>query len=330
MGLLYQRLTRSIEMMWWRKTPPPKLLQGISHIYAWISQRDQRQRISHQKKSPLPLISVGNITAGGSGKTPFVIWLAGVLRARGFEPVVLSRGDGGSLGSPTLIQPSMPAHLVGDEARLLADESHCPVIAGRDRVAAAAMAAQYGNVILLDDGFQYRQLDRDCDIVLLPAEGLGNKHLIPAGPMREPLAALDRADLVVRTGPDPALLPSKQHQWKWLTHITRLEDGTGNRKASPKHVAAVSAIARPERFHDDLARYGCTIDAVRVFPDHHRYTVKDVARILALPAPVVVTAKDAVKLLPLWPRNQPLWIARQEADADSGLLDAILDLLHKS
>ncbi|HXH65201.1 MAG TPA: tetraacyldisaccharide 4'-kinase, partial [Mariprofundaceae bacterium] len=195
-------------------------------------------------------------------------------------------------------------------------------------VAAARLAVAHGDVILLDDGFQYRQLDRRCDIVLVPAAGTGNGHLIPAGPLREPLAALERADLIVRTGPGPETpLALKQRPWHWQTRIARLEDAMQGSAPEPRHVAAVSAIARPERFHDDLARHGCIVDAVRVFPDHHRYSRRDIEQLLALPTPVVVTAKDAVKLAPLWPRKRALWIARQEAEAEAGLLDAVLERL---
>lgn len=325
---LYGKLTKRIERIWWERARPPLLLRAASRIYAALAARDQRRRLARRQTPPLPLISIGNLTAGGSGKTPFVIWLAAALRDAGRRPVILCRGDGGTLASPTLITPDMPATVVGDEARLLADETGCPVIAGRDRVAAASMAARYGDVIVLDDGFQYRQLARICDIVLVPSAGLGNGDLIPAGPLREPISALARADLVVRTGPDPlSPLDTKQRPWRWQATIDRLEDAMGTGMPAPAHVAAVSAIARPQRFHDDLARHGCTVDAVRAFPDHHRYTDHDVAMLLALSAPVVTTAKDAVKLAPLWPRDRPLWIARQRAEAEAGLLAAILQRL---
>jgi len=322
----YRSLARRIERSWWRDAPPPLPLRGLSRLYAWLARRDQRQRLARRQAPPLPLISIGNITAGGSGKTPFVIWLTGALVSRGYRPVVLCRGDGGTLGSsPTLVGPDMPAATAGDEARMLADACACPVIAGRDRVAGAAMAAHYGDLILLDDGFQYRQLARDLDIVLVPTAGVGNGHLLPAGPLREPLAALERADLVVRTGSGPvAPLALAQRQWHWQARIARLDDAMRTGAAEPGHVAAVSAIARPERFHDDLARHGCTVDMVRVFPDHHRYSRRDIEQLLALPTPVVVTAKDAVKLVPLWPRERALWIARQQAEAEAGLIEAIV------
>lgn len=321
-------LARRIEQLWWRNAPPPLPLQALSHIYAWLSRRDQRQRLARRQTPPLPLISVGNITAGGSGKTPFVIWLAEALKSRGCQPVILCRGDGGTLRTPTLVEADMPAQTTGDEARLLADTCACPVIAGRDRVASAAMAQRYGNVIVLDDGFQYRQLARQCDIVLVPATGLGNGRLIPAGPLREPLAALRRADLIVRTGAGAQVpLTTEQRQWQWLTRISRLEDAMHTGTPEPRHVAAVSAIAHPQRFHDDLSRHGCVIDTLRVFPDHHRYSRQDVTHLLALLTPIVITAKDAVKLAPLWPRDRPLWVARQEAEAEPGLFEAIHERL---
>jgi tetraacyldisaccharide 4'-kinase len=327
----YRALARRIERAWWRQTPPSPLLKAASRLYARLARRDQRHRLSLRQTPPLPLISIGNITVGGSGKTPFAIWLADALISRGYRPVILCRGDGGSLHAPALVGPDMPARVAGDEARLLADACACPVIAGRDRVAGAVMAADYGDTILLDDGFQYRQLARNLDIVLVPAAGTGNGHLLPAGPMREPLTALDRADLIVRTGPGTVMpLALAQHQWHWQAHIARLEDAMQTGATEPRHVTAVSAIARPERFHDDLARHGCTIDAVRVFPDHHRFRRHDIEQLLALPTPVVVTAKDAVKLVPLWPRERALWIARQQAEAEAGLIEAIVERLPRA
>lgn len=272
----------------------------------------------------MPLVSVGNITVGGSGKTPFVLWLAAGLAERGFSPVILCRGDGGRLAAPKRVEAGDAADRVGDEARLLADAGVAPVIAGRDRVRAAALARGMGDVLVLDDGFQYRGLDRCCDVLLVPASGVGNGHLLPAGPLREPLASLARADVLVRTGDGEARPLNHARQWRWRNVPQGLAQVAGPASPKPGRVLAACAIARPERFCASLAAVGIEVAARCFFADHHRYRARDVRRLLAHRLPVVVTAKDAVKLRPIWPRETPLWMLRLRPQAERGLLDTII------
>ena len=316
-----------LETLWWTKQPPLPL-RLLSRLYYAISRRHLERRAARAVLPSLPLISVGNITAGGSGKTPFVIWLAAELRLHGYAPVILCRGDGGASGEPTLIAAHHPAGEVGDEARLLFERSGCPVIAGRDRLKASRMAAGLGNVIILDDGFQYRQLGRCCDIVLIPAEGVGNGQLIPAGPLREPIEALKRADIIVRTGNDDARpLQQEKPEWHWQTRTAGLRDAMHTGAGVPTVCMAATGIARPKRFLDDLHASGLIVDQSRLFPDHYRFGREDVATLLAASLPVVVTGKDAVKLAPLWPADVPLWILEQEPVEAMDLLENILDRL---
>ncbi len=320
---LYSR----IEQMWWKPCQPPLLLRCIEQVYAAISRIHLNRRAAHTTTPPIPMISVGNITAGGSGKTPFVLWLADVLNQMGYSPVILCRGNGGKTSSPAIVDPDADVKQVGDEAKMLAEISGCPTIVAADRIAACSLIDGLGDVLILDDGFQYRHLERCCDIVLVPAEGTGNGHLIPAGPLREPVIALDRADIIVRTGSktenDRCQPLSESREWSWVREPAGLIDAMGSDTAHPNSVYAITSIARPQRFFDDLKTSGLELSGYSSYPDHHLFTDKDVKALVKLHANIAVTAKDAVKLVPLWPENQPLWLLHLQGTGQSGLSDAI-------
>lgn len=319
-----------VEEIWWRSSPPPALLRLIEPLYAAVSSRHLERRAANPVRPPLPLISVGNITAGGSGKTPFVIWLAAALQQHGFRPVILCRGDGGRSSAPLPVTAASDPDMAGDEACLLAGATGCPVIAAKDRVAGCRLAAGHGDVLILDDGFQYRQLQRCCDIVLLPAEGIGNGHMIPAGPLREPPAALERADIIVRTGQHAACEAfTSAREWRWSAGPAEMTDIMQTGAARPAGVLAAAAIARPQRFFADLESFGLELGGSRTYPDHYRYRRRDVDELCAAGLPVVVTAKDAVKLAPLWPRQLPLWVLTQKGEGEPGLVGSILQRLQE-
>jgi tetraacyldisaccharide 4'-kinase len=326
------------EQMWWQKRREPNvLLRLLSRIYVKAMQYDQSKRFQQQTCPPIPMISVGNITVGGSGKTPFVVWLAKALQQRGLKPVLLSRGDGANNQTPHVISAYSKAHEVGDEAVLLYRLSGCPVIAGRDRIVGASMAKELGDVLILDDGFQYRQLHRACDIVLVPKEGVGNGCLLPAGPLREPVSALHRANIIVRTGHGDFAQMSKDKEWGWTATSAGISDWMGvwsiplsaETEAGGK-VELVTSIARPRRVRNDLESLGFEIEDHHIFDDHYKYTQDDVAKLLKGNKTIVTTGKDAVKLLPLWDNSRPLWVLEQQASAESGLLDLITDTLKEN
>jgi len=324
-------LHQDIEAMWWNSSKKPNIvLRLLSPLYALVSRFEQQQRLKHVVAPAMPVISVGNITVGGSGKTPFVLWLAAELKSHGYQPVLLSRGDGANNQMPHLISDYSKAHEVGDEAVLLHRLSGCPVIAGRDRIAGAQLAAAYGDVLILDDGFQYRQLERVCDIVLVPSEGVGNGHLLPAGPLREPLTALERADIIVRTGSHDFTLLSGKREWVWSTSVARIRDWMSRGDSvleSSRPVHLLTGIARPWRVLDELKRLHVDVAGHSCFADHHTYSGSDIEALLTIHQPIVTTAKDAVKLMPFWPPEQALWVLEQHAEAQYGLLDAIIDCL---
>ena len=325
--MLHQR----IENMWWNtRRTPNVLLRAASAVYALLFSFNQKQRLKLAVKPPIPMISVGNITVGGSGKTPFVAWLAAELKEQGFNPILLSRGDGANNQTPHVISQYSKAREVGDEAVLLYRLSHCPVIAGRDRITGAQLAAEYGDILILDDGFQYRQLHRVCDIVLVPGEGVGNGYLLPAGPLREEVSTLEGADVIVRRGPGDCKPLSQQKEWLWSTHAGAVRDWNSSADVlleASRPIHMVTGIARPKRVSNALKRLGFEIAGHSCFADHHNYSKQDIQNLLQSPRSIVTTAKDAVKLMPLWPCDIPLWVLEQQTEAQDGLAQTIVKII---
>jgi len=328
-------LTQRIEQLWWNHKIPPFPLRLCSYVYQQISNKHLQARAKRQQTIRIPLISIGNITVGGSGKTPFTAWLASMLRQYGMSPIILCRGDGGQSKEAVWIDQESAASMVGDEAVLLHRLTRCPVMAAQDRLAACDQieAENVGDVILLDDGFQYRHLARNCDIVLIPAEGVGNGWMIPAGPLREPLAMLERADIIVRSSHHQqqknATNISGQQEWQWSATAGSLFDWMQCSTKPPSTNAAVQAItgiARPHRFFDNLKEIGLTIDAYHVFSDHYDYSEAEV-RVFSDCTYPITTGKDAVKLMPYWPPKKPLWVLEQKITVDDCLIEKIISAI---
>jgi tetraacyldisaccharide 4'-kinase len=268
-----------------------------------------------QNRLPSPVISVGSVSAGGAGKTPMVLMLAGILHRRGYAVSILTRGYGRASDLIERVEPYADASWHGDEPVLLAQRSGVPVFAGADRYRAGLLAEQDETfertaVHLLDDGFQHRQLARNVDIVLLTREDVEDK-LLPAGNLREPLTALRGSDVIVlreeeaaelhgfvaglsRPGTGPAT-------WLIRRRLSLAESGD---VPLPDLPLAFCGIARPAGFTKMLAAEGYEpIDTV-VFPDHHLYSDSDIAELIERARHLgangfVTTEKDAVKLTPI-------------------------------
>lgn len=252
----------------------------------------------------VPVVVVGNITAGGSGKTPLVIWLVEYLRACGLRPGVVSRGYGGATRGCVEVQADSAAAEVGDEPLLIRHKTGAPVVVGRDRVAAARtlLARHPGiDIVVTDDGLQHYRLRRDFELAVIDAAaGLGNGWPLPAGPLREParrLSSVDAVVQVVRGGADPCAL---QGITSWRVDTA---PGLARRLCQPGETCAladlpqrdwlaITGIGRPQGFFDMLGRAGLRFEA-RAYPDHHAFHPGE------LPAdrPVLMTEKDAVKCL---------------------------------
>ena len=286
----------------WSGPPGPaaRLLGPLSALHAAATAR----RVARPgAKVPVPVVCVGNLTAGGSGKTPTVLALCERLAARGATPHVVTRGHGGRTRGPLTVEPGHAAREVGDEPLLLARTA--PVHVARDRAAGARRAVAAGaGAIVLDDGFQNPDPAKDLSLVVVDAEaGFGNGRVIPAGPLREPVAAgLARADLVVAIGPPEAraaLLASRP--WPVRVVEARLEP-LGGEAWRGRRVLAFAGIGRPERFFATLRGLGAEVAASVPLADHQPVPPARLARLEArardLGATLACTEKDAMRLAP--------------------------------
>ncbi len=246
------------------------------------------------------VICVGNLTVGGSGKTPVALVLARRLAAQGHRPVFLSRGYGGKIGGPYLVDPAKDsAGETGDEPLLLA--AAAPTIIARNRPSGARLADDNGfDTIVMDDGHQNFTLAKDLSIVVVDAEiGFGNGRVLPAGPLREPVAqGLARADAVVLVGNGAPGLPG----FSGPVLRARLQPSKAPALAGTP-IVAFAGIGRPEKFFETLRAQGAEVIEARRYPDHHPYTAAEIARLKAKArdnrALLITTEKDYVRLAPL-------------------------------
>jgi tetraacyldisaccharide 4'-kinase len=276
-----------------------RLLRPLGEAYGLAGRL--RQRLTQPARAAVPVICVGNLVAGGAGKTPVAMALAAELLARGRRPHLLTRGYRGRLPGPLLVDPARhDAAAVGDEALLLAEVA--PTWCARDRVASARAAVAAGaDLLIMDDGMQSPSLHQDLALLVVDgAFGFGNRRMLPAGPLREPLpAGFARASAIVQLGDDEAgldgLLPSG---------LPRLHARLGAGPDAPdlrgRRVVAFAGIGRPEKFFRSLAEAGALLLARHAFPDHHRYRRREIRALLAeavaKAALCVTTAKDRVRL----------------------------------
>lgn len=281
---------------------PPKFWQTSSSLWAkvlWpISQcvtlLGRRRRLKAKTFAPgVPVICVGNVTVGGSGKTPLVIFLARLLKEKGFNPHILSRGYGVKLKCPTLVTSSSTAQEVGDEPLLLAKAA--PTWVFPDRVVSAKKAVTAGaDCLLMDDGFQNPFLYQHIKLLVVDTEqGMGNGYVLPAGPLREPLSdALSRTDALLLYGK-----VGKEKEWGKPFFSVKLVSSSF---PSAKAYIAFAGIGRPEKFFTSLREQGYPIYQTVTFPDHYQYDQKTLKHLLDLArdskAQLITTEKDWVKL----------------------------------
>ena len=290
---------KRLDYYWYTRSPWLLLLTPLSLLFRIIVRLRRlayQSGLLHSYRVSRPVIIVGNITAGGTGKTPLVIWLAGYLRDKGYRPGIISRGYGGQAGSwPQQVRPDSDPAMVGDEAVLIAGATQCPMAVGPDRVATAKALIEHSDcdVILSDDGLQHYALQRDIEIIVIDGvRRFGTGFMIPAGPLREPVGRLREADLVVVNG-----LGSGQEHRMIMTpgEVHSLLDDSNTRRLSDFHgqaVHAVAGIGNPGRFFQLLQQQGLQVQN-HPFPDHYQYTSADIR--FGDNKPVIMTEKDAVK-----------------------------------
>ncbi len=267
----------------------------------WDAASRLRRALARPYRAPVPVICVGNLVAGGSGKTPVVLALAASIAARGVAIHIVTRGYGGFLGGPVPVDPARhDAKAVGDEALLLAASSPCWV--ARDRAAGVREAVAAGaGAILLDDGFQNPAIEKDLSLLVVDAEyGFGNNRVIPAGPLREPAASgLARTDAVVLLGAGAE--PDAVREAGCPILCADLYPIRGERFAGAQ-IVAFAGIGRPEKFFASLRKVGASLIAAHPFPDHHRFADAEIARLRyeaeRADAGLVTTAKDWARLPP--------------------------------
>ena len=266
---------------------------------AWGTAGRLRRAVARPYRAAVPVVCVGNLVAGGAGKTPVVLALVRMLSETGTPVHLVTRGYGGRRAGPLRVDPAAhDAAAVGDEALLLAQRA--PTWVARDRAAGVREAAAAGAaIVLLDDGFQNPGIAKNLSLLAIDAEyGFGNCRVMPAGPLREPVAAgLARADAVALIGDGP--LPSDVAAAALPVLRASLVAIDGERFAGAR-IVAFAGIGRPEKFFATLRRRGAALSEVRPFPDHHRYSEADIARLrreaAQADARLVTTAKDWVRL----------------------------------
>ncbi len=275
----------------------------------------------------VPVVVVGNISLGGTGKTPFVIWLAAELKRRGLRPGIVTRGYGVEAKQARLVTTASDATQVGDEAVLLARRGGVPVAAGSDRVAAAQLllGSSPVDVILSDDGLQHYRLPRRHEIALLDgSRGLGNGWLLPAGPLRESEARLETVDqVVIKLAPGGSFTWPEARRMRLNTDtVVSLKDGERRPLASfsGQPVHALAAIGNPQQFFATLEAAGLAVDG-RGLPDHARLTPGDLE--FGDERPVFMTEKDAVKCAGLDLSRH--WYVEAAAEFDAAEAAAIVD-----
>lgn len=298
------RLETYVEKRWYGRPGLLLLLSPLEWVFSSISQRRKRRLQASAYKSAVPLVVVGNISVGGTGKTPTIISLVKYLQARGMTPGIVSRGYGRINKSQLLVTGNSVYQDVGDEPMVIYAATRCSIAVGLDRTKCIETLISQGcDLVLADDGLQHYEMARDKEIIVIDGERLfGNGHLLPVGPLRESPIRLDEADWVLinmQEGKDAAPLlssiPSAYIMSVQPSGITRISSGEQYRLdflSTLGVVAAVVGLGNPNKFFHSLDVLGVKYEKY-IFPDHHQYTLEDFISIGN--RTILMTEKDAVK-----------------------------------
>lgn len=321
------RVALLLQRAWLGRGPLARLLTPLAALYgllAALSRARYRLGLSRPVRLPVPVLVVGNLVAGGAGKTPTTIALVQLMRECGYTPGIVSRGYGRTGTQTALVTPASTPGEVGDEPLLMHRRTGAPVAVGADRIAAAtALLQQHPEVDLLisDDGLQHLRLARDAQVIVFDERGAGNGWLLPAGPLREPLTATPPArSVVLYNAPRPSTPWPGHLARRSLAGVVGLREWHAGRAADARTLAslqgmplvAAAGLAHPQRFFDMLRAQGLQIEELPL-PDHHAFH--------PLPWPsgtpdVVLTEKDAVKLDPACMGTTRVWVATLDFSLD--------------
>jgi tetraacyldisaccharide 4'-kinase len=293
MTRLSERISSNWYRPWWHNVAllPLQPLSWALVRYRWRRYGQQRR----QSDSEVPVWVVGNLTVGGTGKTPLITWLVERARQLGLRPAVVSRGYGGKAPSyPLQVSAETPVEQCGDEPMLLFQRLNCPVWVDPRRARAVQAAQQHADVIFSDDGLQHYAMRRHREILVIDGQrGFGNGWLLPVGPLREPLWRRREVDIELRNGIDFCVRP-----------MALVNAATGARRSAKalkgQRIHAVAGIGNPQRFLTTLEQLGAQVDS-HWFPDHHAFKPADLE--FGDPSPIVMTEKDWVKIRPFASRR---------------------------
>ncbi len=298
-------LQRKLEAIWYQKESSllVYLLLPLSALFCFLSNIRRSQTESQQEPLPIPIVIVGNISVGGTGKTPLVIKLTELLQDNGYNPAIITRGyKGTSAIWPLHVKSSTETQLCGDEAKLMAIRTDVPVVAGANRVEDIhyVLANTNCNIIISDDGLQHYRMKRDIEIVVIDAQRrFGNGHCLPAGPLRELPKRLDECDFLIVNG-QPALADESMMQVSG-TELINISTHEKRPLSRFQTIQVITGIGNPQRFINTLEASGLALSNSRLFPDHHHFVAEDFN--FSSDVPIVMTEKDAVKCTELGLQN---------------------------
>jgi len=339
------RLWQSRSWAAWMLTP----LAGLYGLLLLIRRALYALGLLQQTRLPVPVIVVGNIFVGGTGKTPFVIWLVEQLRAHGWQPGVISRGYGAQHGQVTEVQVDSDYQAAGDEPLLIMQRTGVPVVVGRRRVAAGQQllhAHPEVDILISDDGLQHYALARTLEIQICDSRGHGNGWLLPAGPLREPASrrsdffVVNAATAVTSNAPlnallnaTPKLLPTVDaHRMTLQAEFAERLNHPSQRQplstiSSGKRIVAAAGIGHPQRFFDMLSKHGVQLVDTLALPDHFDYRHNPFAMVSA--DMILITEKDAVKCARInsIANDARLWVVPVTATIAEPLIDNIVEAL---
>lgn len=310
----------------WSSSGLLRWLTPLAVLFAAAARRRHRRHrdgLDGAWRAPVPVIVVGNISVGGTGKTPMVIWLLAYLQRRGWRPGVVSRGYGGRRrAEPLLVTAVSNPRLCGDEALLIARRSGVPVVVAKDRVAAVRRLLQEGvDIVVSDDGMQHYRLARDVEVAMIDGlRGFGNGLCLPAGPLREAPERLASVDLTVATG-DAAAEFGHLAQYRMALRVRAIlepdsVEPSGLERLPEGRVHAVAGIGDPEQFFSTLDHLGCEL-LRHPYPDHHVFRWQDLD--FPEPWPILMTEKDMMRCLP----DFPDWPVRLRRRCLAVVVDAV-------
>ena len=324
-------LARSLEYSWYNNNALTLLLRPLSWLYCgavFLRRTSYALGLRRRHRLNIPVIVVGNLTVGGTGKTPLVVHIAHLLQRSGYAPGIISRGYGGKASSwPQQVRPDADPVMVGDEAILISRRCGCPMAVGPDRVETARQLQRHSgcDIIISDDGLQHYALRRDVEIVVIDGmRRFGNGLCLPAGPLREPVSRKDKVDFVITNGTASRNEYTMRYRGETLVNLADDSRRRELAELSGEKVHVVAGIGNPARFFEQMRRKGLEV-IEHAFADHHHFSAADLR--FGDDLPVLMTEKDAVKCRRYASDN--MWYLPIEIEMHNDFDVQLLNLLEK-